>query len=268
MSNLTTWDYAESVKTMKVMVMKWSTLTVEMVAGLYKARQELSSAGSRTDLVPNGTRLTWAGYLSEVGLARTTVHNWLERYVPAENKLITVEELETRKAQETRRAQEDAKSENQKRNDRINLRIKTGKVSSEWDEKDDARYEEEIAFQKRMREAQARVSASDAAREASLKESADRLEELRKKIESFNEDMISGSIGSMVQKNIEANNKRQSFKESIRVSHEGQDDPFVDAIMDYLDGLDDDNRRVEACYNIIKVCKGIAIKLQKEEAAS
>ena len=57
--------------------------------------------------------------------------------------------------------------------------------------------------------------------------------------------------------------KRQSFKEKIRVSHEGKDDPFVDAIMDYLDSLGDDNRRVEACYNIIKVCKRIAIEIQQ-----
>ena len=60
--------------------------------------------------------------------------------------------------------------------------------------------------------------------------------------------------------------KRQSFKEKIRVSHEGKDDPFVDAIMDYLDGLEDDSRRIEACHNIIKVCKGIANQLQKVPA--
>ncbi|MCK9570950.1 DUF3102 domain-containing protein [Candidatus Pacearchaeota archaeon] len=59
--------------------------------------------------------------------------------------------------------------------------------------------------------------------------------------------------------------KRQDFKERIRVSHEGKDDPFVDAIMDYLETLADDNRRIEACYNIIKVCKGIANDLQAKK---
>jgi hypothetical protein len=59
---------------------------------------------------------------------------------------------------------------------------------------------------------------------------------------------------------------RQQFKDRIRISHEGQADPFVDAIMDYLNGLPDDNRRIEACYNVIKVCKGIANQLQRSEA--
>lgn len=27
--------------------------------------------------------------------------------------------------------------------------------------------------------------------------------------------------------------------------------------------LEDDNRRIEACYNIIKACKGIAVDLQR-----
>ena len=57
--------------------------------------------------------------------------------------------------------------------------------------------------------------------------------------------------------------KRQVFKERIRISHDGKDDPFIDAILDYLDELEDDNRRIEACYNIIKTCKGIAVDLQR-----
>ena len=44
----------------------------------------------------------------------------------------------------------------------------------------------------------------------------------------------------------------------------GKDDPFIDAILDYLDELEDDNRRIEACYNIIKLVKGgIAVDLQR-----
>jgi hypothetical protein len=53
-----------------------------------------------------------------------------------------------------------------------------------------------------------------------------------------------------------------SFNDAAKTLHD-KDDPFVDAIMDYLNGLTDDNRRVEACYNIIKVCKGIANQLQQ-----
>jgi hypothetical protein len=73
MTNISAWNYDESVKSMKVMVMKWSTLTVEMVARLYKAREELSNPGERSDLVQNGTRLNWSGYCDEIGLSRRTV---------------------------------------------------------------------------------------------------------------------------------------------------------------------------------------------------
>jgi hypothetical protein len=41
-------------------------------------------------------------------------------------------------------------------------------------------------------------------------------------------------------------------------------DPFQDALMDYLEGLENDSRRIESCYNIIKICKRIAVVLQGE----
>jgi hypothetical protein len=56
--------------------------------------------------------------------------------------------------------------------------------------------------------------------------------------------------------------KQADFMERIHVSSQGVDDPFMSAIVDYLGTLDDDQRRIEACYNIIKVCKGIANDLQ------
>jgi flagellar biosynthesis GTPase FlhF len=59
--------------------------------------------------------------------------------------------------------------------------------------------------------------------------------------------------------------KRQEFKEKIRLSADGMNDPFQDAIIDYLDGLENDSRRIEACYNIIKICKRIANELQAEK---
>jgi hypothetical protein len=57
--------------------------------------------------------------------------------------------------------------------------------------------------------------------------------------------------------------KRMEFKEKIRLSADGMNDPFQDAILDYLDALENDSRRIEACHNIIKVCKRIAAELQE-----
>ena len=63
---------------------------------------------------------------------------------------------------------------------------------------------------------------------------------------------------------IEKSKKVNSFKDSIRLSFEGKNDSFIDALIDYLDGLNDDNRRIEVCYNVIKVAKNIAKELQRK----
>jgi hypothetical protein len=64
---------------------------------------------------------------------------------------------------------------------------------------------------------------------------------------------------------IETEKKRTEFKEKIRLSADGMKDPFQDALMDYLNGLENDNRRIEACYNIIKICKKVAVELQSKD---
>ena len=61
---------------------------------------------------------------------------------------------------------------------------------------------------------------------------------------------------------IEKSQERTDFKEKIRISDNGKDDAFSDAIIDYLEDLPDNNRKIEACYNIIKICKRIAVDLQ------
>ena len=60
--------------------------------------------------------------------------------------------------------------------------------------------------------------------------------------------------------------KRQEWKEKIRLSDGGQEDAFMDALIDYLETLADDNRRLEACNNIVKICRNIAVELQKKSA--
>jgi hypothetical protein len=36
--------------------------------------------------------------------------------------------------------------------------------------------------------------------------------------------------------------------------------------LDYLETLENDSRRIEACHNIIKICKHIAAELQSKSA--
>jgi hypothetical protein len=57
--------------------------------------------------------------------------------------------------------------------------------------------------------------------------------------------------------------ERNNWKEKIRLSGDGNDNVFMDAILDYLETLSDDNRRIEACNNIIKICRNRSVELQK-----
>lgn len=78
--------------------------------------------------------------------------------------------------------------------------------------------------------------------------------------ESAEDALFEAAIGA----SIENHAQRQAFKERIRISQAGESDAFIDALMDYLEELDNDNRRIEACQNIIKVCRNIAVELQTQ----
>ena len=257
MNSITAWDYNASVERVRPMVIKWRTLTVELVGELYQAREALRNIGgdrrSESFSVPNGTLKSWADYLNDVGLAKSTVHRWLERYIPEENKLLTPEELEERKAIETRAKQDEATA--------IAKRVKEAKNKgarpADWDEKTEREYQRQLREDEERKQ---RVNEA-AEREREYKEEQRRKEDERKAklagFESFQENM--DDILSDVKSDFD---KRKSFKEKIKLSQSGESDLFIDALMDYLDDLEDDNRRIEACQNIIKVCKNIAAELQ------
>ena len=63
---------------------------------------------------------------------------------------------------------------------------------------------------------------------------------------------------------MERDQKRNDWKDKIRLSDGGKVDSFLDALVDYLETLASDNRRIEACNNIIKICRNISVELQRE----
>lgn len=72
MSDVTTWDYGRSVSEVKTLVLKWSTLTVDLVDKLYKAREELDGRGgdrrsAAFSNVHNGTFENWSTYCKDIG---------------------------------------------------------------------------------------------------------------------------------------------------------------------------------------------------------
>lgn len=84
MKALTTWDYVASVQKMRPLVVRWKTLTDEMLEELHQAREELSR---KRDRMSESGR-SWQQYLSDIGLARSTAHDWLKLYDPVEKKRI------------------------------------------------------------------------------------------------------------------------------------------------------------------------------------
>lgn len=250
----TNWNYETSVQKvsglvseLKIVTLKKSTLTDDIARELYEAREQLSNSGYRSDLVPNGTRFTWLDYLSDVGLAKSTVHRWLEHYEPEKQRLLTDEEYQA-KQEEKRRAEMSIRDAN---NSRVSQAIKTGSFPSGWNPECQRLYEDRIK-EERLRDERIRKMQEEMQKGAD--ERKGREDERKARVEEIDE-LVKGITENIT--------RRQVFKERIRISHDGKDDPFLDAILDYLDELEDDNRRIEACYNIIKTCKGIAVDLQR-----
>ena len=85
------WNYDQSVQKMRQLVVKWKSLSLELLRELYLARMNLSAQGNRSDIT--GDKVGWSQYLLDIGLARKTAHRWLGKYDFDRHELITDEEI-------------------------------------------------------------------------------------------------------------------------------------------------------------------------------
>ena len=253
------WSYDLSVQKvsglvteLKNVTLKKSTLTDDIARELYEARGQLDARGrNQYSNVTNVTnQKNWTEYLKDCGLQRMTVHRWLECYDPKEQRLLTDEEYQL-KQDEKRREEMNIRDAN---NSRVLQAYKTGVYPKGWNQECQRLYEEKVKEEK-ARDERIRKIKEEAKKEAEQKEQKEK--ERNARIEE-----IENLVNNITEKSITAFNKKLAFKEKIRISHDGKDDPFTDAIIEYLEELEDDNRRIEACFNIIKICKGIAVDLQ------
>lgn len=132
------WNYDQSVKETAKKVAQHCRLSLEIVREIFIANQWFAVHGSNRFLtqnnidVPNGTSTkTFSTYLDEIGLPRRTAYNWLERFVPEENRLLSPEELKAAKQQ---RALDDWEAQ-QKRLDQFR---DTGEKPVGWSAADDS----------------------------------------------------------------------------------------------------------------------------------
>ena len=89
------WDYEKSVTKVKPLVMKWGTLSIEMLGELHAAREALSVPPQDARIVgqmSRDERRTWADYCTDVGLEKRTANRWLKMYDPERRKLLQAPE--------------------------------------------------------------------------------------------------------------------------------------------------------------------------------
>ena len=72
-------------------MVKWKSLSLELLRELYLARMNLSAQGNRSDIT--GDKVGWSQYLLDIGIARPTAHRWLSKYDFDKHELITDEEI-------------------------------------------------------------------------------------------------------------------------------------------------------------------------------
>lgn len=145
------WDYDRSVKETAQKVAQYRRLSLEIVREVFIANEWFRLDKERNLIpgyihrkesfdVPNGTskefesqkpEISFSTYLDEIGLPRRTAYNWLERFVPEENRLLSPEELKAAKQQ---RALDDWEAQ-QKRLDQFR---DTGEKPVGWSAADDS----------------------------------------------------------------------------------------------------------------------------------
>ena len=198
------------------------------------------------DDLPHGEFLSWIE--KNLIFTRMTAYNYMRVY-EYKSKCITVLHLPDAYRLVAKFESAKKQTENQKAFKRVQEYKKSGVKPEGWRKNtDDKLYQEEQDRDERIRRFKERVEIDKQAKES-------REKDYKQDSEHFNEAL------SKLTTRVE---ERETFKENIRISSEGKDSPFVDALIDYLQGLDDDNRRLEACHNIIKVAKSIAKELDRK----
>lgn len=202
----------------------------------------------------SGSFMRWVG--TNLPFSYDTAINYIKVYLYYD-KIGTLPNLQDAYRQiETLEAQEKQSKEERDRSLIAEYR-KTGKKPDGWDRSLDYRVkkDEEAAAKQKERTEREFVKREERANAYKNRQEQER--------PTFFSDALKIATETIIAKHEE----RQNWKEKIRLSDGGKDDAFMDAIVDYLETLPDDNRRIEACNNIIKICRNISVELQRTKVA-
>jgi hypothetical protein len=198
-------------------------------------------------LLPHGEFLPWVGTLP---FEQRTAYKYLSLSIHSDKVALNANLQDAYRQLETIEQQE-KQTEEQRKRSMISEYRKTGIKPAGWDRSLDYIIQKDKENEKKYHEEKNRLEAERLLRA-----------EQRKKEEQAS-DMFTDALNIATDEIINKHKQRTEWKDKIRVSDTGKDDAFMDAIIDYLDTLPNDNRRIEACNNIIKICRNISVELQK-----
>jgi hypothetical protein len=269
------WDYelsvyrvSEKVSEWKIVSLKKSTLTADICRDLYVAREQLDSRGLNrgNEKVPNGTFLQ---YLEDVGLAKSTVHRWLEHYDPLEQRLLTNDELEEKQPAK-RIEQSDCHAEMYHKQEPTEAEQAAAEVQAQ-ERVDKIIHGSEVYEQIKMPEASRFTAEQEQELEQwkkELKEETKRNEEIFEKEFSQKEDDTSSvdNIRNLLGQLKRHEERKVALHKKIRLTGDNAGNAFNQVLIEYLDSLSSDSERLEACHNGIKIFKSFIRDYQMSSA--
>lgn len=78
-----TWNYEESVKTVKGLYLSWKSITEQMLEELWLAKQAITLGGRRKSGMPKAGEQSWSAYVKECfgdSLSKRTVDSYIKCY--------------------------------------------------------------------------------------------------------------------------------------------------------------------------------------------
>jgi len=203
----------------------------------------------------HGDFLPWIK--NNIPFSEWTVRNYIKVYI-YRNKMGTLPDLQTAYRQIETIEKQQKQNEHQKVRLRVSQFQETGIKPDGWRRgTDDKLVQEDLEVKQRIQKAKDTAWQIEQNRKINNSNFQDRKQAIEDDIN--NSSFLDEAAGIFS----EQYNKKKTFKEKIKLSQSGESDLFIDALMDYLEELEDDNRRVEACNNIIKVCRNISAELQR-----
>jgi len=197
----------------------------------------------------NGNLVSWQQYLTDVGLAYRTVHRWLDHFDPQEQRLLSDDEYQ-QKEQEKQRKQMD--------HDRAikhmaKERMQTGVIPADWNSDAEKAYTDMLIQEQKRKQWK-----EDIRRETQERES-------KYGNHDFSQaNAATDNVKELLEELADRESKKEQLVKKMRLTGNNADHEFNSILHEYLDSLYSDSERLEACHNIIKICRAYVSEYQQK----